>query len=53
MSPVLPDPISTIRIEELLRELKEQYTIIPTICSKPHGCQTFFNAEATKGGKMG
>ena len=33
------DPISTLKIEELIRNLKSQLTLclLPTICSKPHG----------------
>jgi phosphate transport system ATP-binding protein len=53
------DPISTLRIEELLRELKEQYTIIIVThnmqqASRVSDMTAFFNAQATeKGSKMG
>jgi len=53
------DPISTLRIEELLQELKEQYTIIIVThnmqqASRVSDFTAFYNAEATdKGGKIG
>lgn len=53
------DPISTLRVEDLLHELKEQYTIIIVThnmqqASRVSDWTAFFNAEATdKGGKMG
>mgnify|MGYP000061775153 CR=1 FL=1 len=53
------DPISSLRIEELLQELKEQYTIIIVThnmqqASRVSDMTAFFNAEATeKGGRMG
>lgn len=53
------DPISTIRIEELLQELKEQYTIVIVThnmqqASRVSDRTAFFNVEPTaKGGRMG
>jgi len=53
------DPISTLRIEELLQELKEQYTIIIVThnmqqASRVSDMTAFFNVEPTaKGGRMG
>jgi len=53
------DPISTLRIEELLQELKQQYTIIIVThnmqqASRVSDMTAFFNAEATeKGSRMG
>ncbi|WP_315862777.1 phosphate ABC transporter ATP-binding protein PstB [Trichothermofontia sichuanensis] len=53
------DPISTLRIEELLQELKEQYTIIIVThnmqqASRVSDYTAFYNAEATeRGGKIG
>ncbi|MGB8698458.1 MAG: phosphate ABC transporter ATP-binding protein PstB [Thermosynechococcaceae cyanobacterium] len=53
------DPISTLRIEELMNDLKEQYTIIIVThnmqqASRVSDKTAFFNAEATeKGGKVG
>lgn len=53
------DPISSLRIEELLQELKQQYTIIIVThnmqqASRVSDMTAFFNAEATeKGGRMG
>lgn len=49
------DPISTLRIEELLQELKEQYTIIIVThnmqqASRVSDYTAFYNAEATEGG---
>jgi phosphate transport system ATP-binding protein len=49
------DPISTIRIEELMQELKEQYTIIIVThnmqqASRVSDMTAFFNAEEGKGG---
>lgn len=53
------DPISTIKIEELLQELKEQYTIVIVThnmqqASRVSDMTAFFNVEPTgKGGRMG
>jgi phosphate transport system ATP-binding protein len=53
------DPISTLRIEELMQELKEQYTIVIVThnmqqASRVSDKTAFFNAEATpQGGKIG
>lgn len=53
------DPISTLRIEELLQELKEHYTIIIVThnmqqASRVSDMTAFFNVQATeKGGRMG
>lgn len=53
------DPISTLRVEELLHELKEQYTIIIVThnmqqATRVSDMTAFYNAAATeKGGKMG
>lgn len=53
------DPISTLKVEELMRELKKQYTIIIVThnmqqASRVSDMTAFFNAEATtKGGRMG
>ncbi|MBD2306215.1 phosphate ABC transporter ATP-binding protein [Chroococcidiopsis sp. FACHB-1243] len=53
------DPISTLRVEELLMELKEKYTIIIVThnmqqASRVSDMTAFYNAQATeKGGKMG
>jgi phosphate transport system ATP-binding protein len=53
------DPISTLRVEELLHELKQNYTIIIVThnmqqASRVSDMTAFFNAQATeKGGKMG
>lgn len=53
------DPISTLKIEELMHELKENYTIIIVThnmqqASRVSDLTAFFNAEATdKGGKLG
>lgn len=53
------DPISTLRVEDLLNELKEQYTIIIVThnmqqASRVSDMTAFFNVEATaKGGRMG
>lgn len=53
------DPISTLRIEELMQELKEKYTIIIVThnmqqASRVSDRTAFFNAEATdQGGKVG
>lgn len=53
------DPISTLRIEELMQKLKEQYTIVIVTHNMQQASRTsdytaFFNAEATKdGGKVG
>lgn len=53
------DPISTLRVEELIHQLKEQYTIIIVThnmqqASRVSDMTAFFNAAATeKGGRMG
>lgn len=53
------DPISTLHIEELMQELKEQYTIVIVThnmqqASRVSDKTAFFNAEATpQGGKIG
>jgi phosphate transport system ATP-binding protein len=53
------DPISTLKIEDLIHELKQQYTIIIVThnmqqASRVSDLTAFFNAEATsKGGKVG
>jgi phosphate transport system ATP-binding protein len=53
------DPISTLRIEELMQELKQKYTIIIVTHNMQQASRTsdytaFYNAEATeKGGKVG
>jgi len=53
------DPISTLRIEELMQELKEKYTIVIVThnmqqASRVSDKTAFFNAEATdQGGKIG
>ena len=53
------DPISTLKVEELIHELKEQYTIIIVThnmqqASRVSDITAFFNVEATeKGGKTG
>lgn len=53
------DPISTLRIEDLLHELKEQYTIVIVThnmqqASRVSDMTAFFNVQATeKGGRMG
>lgn len=53
------DPISTLRIEDLLHELKEQYTIVIVThnmqqASRVSDLTAFFNVQATeKGGRMG
>jgi phosphate transport system ATP-binding protein len=53
------DPISTMRIEELMQQLKEQYTIIIVTHNMQQASRTsdytaFYNAEPTvKGGKVG
>ncbi|MGA1476358.1 MAG: phosphate ABC transporter ATP-binding protein, partial [Prochlorothrix sp.] len=53
------DPISTLRIEELMQKLKEQYTIVIVTHNMQQASRTsdytaFFNAEATQdGGKVG
>lgn len=49
------DPISTLRIEELIQQLKEQYTIIIVThnmqqASRVADMTAFFNANATEGG---
>jgi phosphate transport system ATP-binding protein len=53
------DPISTIKIEETMKQLKEDYTIIIVThnmqqASRVSDRTAFYNAEATdKGGKVG
>ncbi|NBD33373.1 MAG: phosphate ABC transporter ATP-binding protein [Cyanobacteria bacterium] len=52
------DPISTLRIEELIAELKEKYTIVIVThnmqqASRVSDRTAFFNAEAIEGGKQG
>lgn len=53
------DPISTLRIEEVLHELKEQYTIVIVThnmqqASRVSDMTAFFNVESTdKGGRIG
>jgi phosphate transport system ATP-binding protein len=53
------DPISTLKIEELIHELKEEYTIVIVThnmqqASRVSDLTAFYNAEATdKGGKVG
>ncbi len=53
------DPISTLRVEELMQELKEDYTIVIVThnmqqASRVSDMTAFFNAEATeKGNKVG
>jgi phosphate transport system ATP-binding protein len=53
------DPISTLRVEELMNDLKEQYTIVIVThnmqqASRVSDKTAFFNAEATpQGGKVG
>ena len=53
------DPISTMKVEELIHELKEQYTIIIVThnmqqASRVSDITAFFNVEATEeGGKTG
>ena len=53
------DPISTIKVEDLMNELKKQYTIVIVThnmqqASRVSDRTAFFNAIATeKGGKMG
>jgi len=53
------DPISTLRVEELIQNLKEQYTIVIVThnmqqASRVADMTAFFNVEPTdKGGRMG
>lgn len=53
------DPISTMRVEELIHELKQQYTIVIVThnmhqASRVSDVTAFYNAEATqKGNKVG
>ncbi|HEY9645293.1 MAG TPA: phosphate ABC transporter ATP-binding protein PstB [Chroococcidiopsis sp.] len=53
------DPISTLRVEDLMQDLKERYTIIIVThnmqqASRVSDMTAFYNAEATEaGGKMG
>ncbi|NJN75989.1 MAG: phosphate ABC transporter ATP-binding protein, partial [Synechococcaceae cyanobacterium RL_1_2] len=49
------DPISTLKVEELIQELKEQYTIIIVThnmqqASRVSDLTAFFNAKATDDG---
>jgi phosphate transport system ATP-binding protein len=52
------DPISTLRVEDLMHELKERFTIVIVThnmqqASRVSDMTAFFNAEATEKGKMG
>ncbi len=52
------DPISTLKVEETITELKAQYTIVIVThnmqqASRVSDLTAFFNAEATPGGKVG
>jgi phosphate transport system ATP-binding protein len=53
------DPISTLKIEELIHELKQKYTIVIVThnmqqASRVSDLTAFFNAEPTpQGGKVG
>jgi phosphate transport system ATP-binding protein len=53
------DPISTLRVEEVLHELKEQYTVVIVThnmqqASRVSDMTAFFNVETTpKGGRIG
>ncbi|MFW6316316.1 MAG: phosphate ABC transporter ATP-binding protein PstB, partial [Cyanobacteriota bacterium] len=52
------DPISTLRIEELINQLKEKYTIVIVThnmqqASRVSDRTAFFNAQATEKGKQG
>jgi phosphate transport system ATP-binding protein len=52
------DPISTIRVEELIQELKEQYTIIIVThnmqqATRVSDMTAFFNVTVEKGGRTG
>jgi phosphate transport system ATP-binding protein len=52
------DPISTLKVEETIHELKQQYTIVIVThnmqqASRVSDFTAFYNAEATKGGKVG
>ena len=53
------DPISTLKIEELIHELKKEYTIVIVThnmqqASRVSDLTAFYNAEATdKGSKVG
>ena len=52
------DPISTLQIEELLQELKQQHTIVIVThnmqqASRVSDMTAFFNAQVTQDGKMG
>ncbi|MEM8641563.1 MAG: phosphate ABC transporter ATP-binding protein PstB [Cyanobacteria bacterium P01_G01_bin.54] len=53
------DPISTLKVEELIQELKQQYTIVIVThnmqqASRVSDLTAFYNAEPTdKGGKVG
>ena len=57
MNPVSAlDPISTLRIEELIHQLKEQYTIVIVThnmqqASRVADLTAFFNAEVTEKGQ--
>jgi phosphate transport system ATP-binding protein len=50
------DPISTLKVEELIQELKEQYTIVIVThnmqqASRASDMTAFFNVETSEGGK--
>lgn len=52
------DPISTLKIEDLMHELKENYTIVIVTHNMQQAARVadqtaFFNAEATETGKVG
>ncbi len=52
------DPISTLKIEELMNDLKQQYTIIIVTHNMHQATRVadytaFYNAEESKGGKVG
>jgi phosphate transport system ATP-binding protein len=52
------DPISTIRVEELIQELKEQYSIIIVThnmqqATRVSDMTAFFNVTLEKGGRTG
>jgi phosphate transport system ATP-binding protein len=59
MNPVLRLTISTLRVEDLMHELKEQFTIVIVThnmqqASRVSDMTAFYNAQATeKGGKQG
>ncbi len=52
------DPISTLKVEETIHELKQQYTIVIVTHNMQQAARVsdftaFYNAEAAKGGKIG